>query len=165
MQVYRHANAAVKVSTLALSLTIYVSVPANICSPLIMMASLTQYPYTRPPPQPAHVDTTRRLGAVAILGRRSVPELQELVALRSKVRSKWQVSSNTYYLHGLNVLWQGWDDDHLDYYFKTLRKISDSPSKQAKQTWFKNMRNIMAELNSAANFVRSSTNMRFLDVG
>ncbi|TFK82852.1 hypothetical protein K466DRAFT_499555 [Polyporus arcularius HHB13444] len=107
------------------------------------MASLTQYPYTRPPPHPAHIDTTHRLGAVAILGRRSVPELQELVALRSK----------------------GWDDDHLDYYFKTLRKISDSPTKQAKQTWFKNMRNIMAELDSAANFVRSSTNITFLDVG
>ncbi|KAI0699636.1 hypothetical protein C8T65DRAFT_613505 [Cerioporus squamosus] len=107
------------------------------------MASLTDYPYSRPAVQTDN--TTRRLGAAAILARRDVPELQELVALRSK----------------------GWEDDNLDGYFKTLRKIADSPTKQAEHTWFEKMRNIMAELDNAANFVHPnpSTKVRFLDVG
>ncbi|RPD58735.1 hypothetical protein L226DRAFT_548347 [Lentinus tigrinus ALCF2SS1-7] len=107
------------------------------------MALFTQYPYSRAPLQAASDATSRRLGPSVILERRDVPELKDLVAMRSR----------------------GWDNEDLDQHFTTLRKIADSPTKQTEHTWFGSMRSIMQELDRVAHCIPSSKQLSFLDVG
>ncbi|KAI0742091.1 hypothetical protein C8Q80DRAFT_1347080 [Daedaleopsis nitida] len=99
-----------------------------------------KYPYSYPQTDPPPIDHVR---PHAILARRNVPELEELVVLRR----------------------QGWDDERLDTHFKDLREVSDHANENIQHIWFAKMRSIAKELDTAGQVVPTASFFEFLDVG
>ncbi|TBU41153.1 hypothetical protein BD309DRAFT_965875 [Dichomitus squalens] len=83
------------------------------------------------------------LGPSAILARRYVPELQELLAMRSK----------------------GWNEETLDDHFKWQRTVADNPDKEVASTWFHMMKKVMQEIDLASGCISPLKPIEFLDVG
>ncbi|KAI0353446.1 hypothetical protein OH77DRAFT_1427518 [Trametes cingulata] len=84
-----------------------------------------------------------KLGALAILERRHVEELEELLELRKK----------------------GWQDDRLNDHFTSLREVADKQNPRVNWYWYKQMKALMGELDDAAHFIPTSGALEFLDVG
>ncbi|KAH9846210.1 hypothetical protein C2E23DRAFT_853997 [Lenzites betulinus] len=88
--------------------------------------------------------SAHKLDAAAILARRPVASLQELMALKSK----------------------GWEVDELNNHFAHQRRSADSSRQQVNSYWYKTMQRVMGELDDAArHVVPSSGDLAFLDVG
>ncbi|KAI0819604.1 hypothetical protein BC628DRAFT_1475255 [Trametes gibbosa] len=88
-------------------------------------------------------DPEHKLCATAILARRLVDSLRELVALRQR----------------------GWEADGLDGHFETQRRTADGNQYSQNRYWYKTMKKVMGELDGAARAVRALGPLEFLDVG
>ncbi|KAJ2987331.1 hypothetical protein NUW54_g9456 [Trametes sanguinea] len=84
-----------------------------------------------------------KLDSNAILVRCEVEELRELRRLRG----------------------QGWRDDRLDKHFSSQRQRADRPPIHSQQYWYREMANIMDELDTAAEFIPKLGPLDFLDLG
>ncbi|KAI0793578.1 hypothetical protein C8Q74DRAFT_1215152 [Fomes fomentarius] len=103
-----------------------------------------QYPYTRFfQDDTGSLEDRGGLGPRVILSIRPIPELEELLALRTK----------------------GWDAEHLDTHFKDLRQTSDNADERLERLWYNKMQDIAQELDEAASFVPRTHRFKFLDVG
>ncbi|KAI0365199.1 hypothetical protein BV20DRAFT_973507 [Pilatotrama ljubarskyi] len=86
---------------------------------------------------------SQKLGALAVLARKDVQELAELVELRKR----------------------GWEDDRLNSHFASLREVADIQNARVNWYWYKRMKGLMGELDEAADCIPASCSLDFLDVG
>ncbi|KAJ2970809.1 hypothetical protein NUW54_g12647 [Trametes sanguinea] len=65
----------------------------------------------------------------------------------------------------ISLYTKGWRDDRLDKHFSSQRQRADRPSVQNQQYWYREMANIMDELDTAAEFIPKLGPLDFLDLG
>lgn len=118
--------------------------------------------------------SAHKLDAAAILARRPVASLQELMALKSKVRRlapHWTLPSTALecqspHIANATFYGQGWEVDELNNHFAHQRRSADTNGWRVNSYWYKIMQRVMGELDDAArHIVPSSGDLAFLDVG
>ncbi|OSD00108.1 hypothetical protein PYCCODRAFT_1371726 [Trametes coccinea BRFM310] len=91
--------------------------------------------------RPVHLES--KLNSSAVLSRCEVEELRELRRLRAR----------------------GWTEDGLDKHFVSQRQSADEPPVQSQHYWYREMANVMAGLNTVADFIPKCGSLNFLDLG